>query len=157
MVTHSLWANDAIDLGQHLAQVMACCLTAPSHYPNQCWLIISEVLWHSPDGNFTENAQHIYPWYDLENYEFKTTATSPRAQWVELMVQTISHEMGCTILNTMTYHTLMTPICTLKADMWSAQNQACWRWAPLRSGTLADSECLSSAHSTQPAKNLGHV
>ena len=26
-------------------QVMACCLTAPSHYLNQCWLIISEVMW----------------------------------------------------------------------------------------------------------------
>ena len=31
------------DLGQHLAQVMACCLTAPSHYLNQCWLIISDI------------------------------------------------------------------------------------------------------------------
>ena len=30
-----------------LVQVMACCLTAPSHYMNQCWLIISKVLWHS--------------------------------------------------------------------------------------------------------------
>ena len=29
-----------------LAQVMACCLMAPSHYLNQCWLIISEVPWH---------------------------------------------------------------------------------------------------------------
>ena len=28
------------------AQVMACCLTAPSHYLNQCWLIISKVLWN---------------------------------------------------------------------------------------------------------------
>ena len=26
-----------------LDQVMACCLTAPSHYLNQCWLIISKV------------------------------------------------------------------------------------------------------------------
>ena len=23
------------------------------HYLNQCWLIISEALWHSPEGNFT--------------------------------------------------------------------------------------------------------
>ena len=30
-----------------MVQVMACCLTAPSHYLNQCWLIISKVLWHS--------------------------------------------------------------------------------------------------------------
>ena len=32
--------------GSILAQVRACCMTAPSHYPNQCWLIISEVQWH---------------------------------------------------------------------------------------------------------------
>ena len=30
-----------------LIQVMACCLTAPSHHLNQCWLIIRKVLWHS--------------------------------------------------------------------------------------------------------------
>ena len=33
--------------GSTLAQLMACCLMAPSHYLNQCWLIISEVQWHS--------------------------------------------------------------------------------------------------------------
>ena len=33
--------------GSTLAQVMACCLTTSSHYLNQCWLIISEVRWHS--------------------------------------------------------------------------------------------------------------
>ena len=32
-----------------LVQVMACCLTAPSHYLDQCWLIISKVLWHSSE------------------------------------------------------------------------------------------------------------
>ena len=32
-----------------LVHVMACCLTAPSHYLNQCWLIISKVLWHSSE------------------------------------------------------------------------------------------------------------
>ena len=36
-----------------LIQVMACCLMAPSHYLNQCWLIISKVQGHSSDGNFT--------------------------------------------------------------------------------------------------------
>ena len=29
--------------GSTLVQVMACCLTAPSHYLNQCWLFICEV------------------------------------------------------------------------------------------------------------------
>ena len=45
---NSLWPSDAIwqhRSGSTLAQVMAFCLTAPSHYLNQCcWLIISEVL-----------------------------------------------------------------------------------------------------------------
>ena len=36
--------------GSTLAKVMACCLTAPSHYLNQCWLIISKVLGHSLEG-----------------------------------------------------------------------------------------------------------
>ena len=42
-----------------LVQVMARCLTAPSHYLNQCWLIIAEVQWHSPDGNFTRDASVV--------------------------------------------------------------------------------------------------
>ena len=36
-----------------LVQVMACRLTAPSHYLHQCGLPSSEVLWHSPESNFT--------------------------------------------------------------------------------------------------------
>ena len=30
---------------------------------------------YSPEGNFTENAQDIYPWYEFENDEFKITAS----------------------------------------------------------------------------------
>ena len=59
---NSLWPSDAVwrkDLGQHLVQVMACCLTAPSYYLNQCWLIISEVRWHSYQGDFTRDASTI--------------------------------------------------------------------------------------------------
>ena len=37
------------------AQVMACCLTAPIHHMNQCWLNIREVLWHLSESNFTGN------------------------------------------------------------------------------------------------------
>ena len=46
---NSLWFSDAISRhrsGSTSAQVMACCLTAPSHYLNQCWLIINEARWH---------------------------------------------------------------------------------------------------------------
>ena len=40
----SLWPGDTIwrqRSGSTLAWVMACCLMAPSHYLDQCWLIIS--------------------------------------------------------------------------------------------------------------------
>ena len=43
---HSLWPSDTIwrhRIGSTLAQVMVCCLMAPSHYLNQCWLIILKV------------------------------------------------------------------------------------------------------------------
>ena len=36
---------------------MACCLTAPSHYLNQCWLFLIVVLWHSFVSNFTANVK----------------------------------------------------------------------------------------------------
>ena len=42
---NSLWPSDAIWRQRHgstLAQVMAWCRQAPSHYLNQCWLIISK-------------------------------------------------------------------------------------------------------------------
>ena len=47
---NSLWPGDPIwrhGTRSTLAQVKACCLTAPSLYLNQCWLIIGEVPWHS--------------------------------------------------------------------------------------------------------------
>ena len=49
---NSLGPSDAIWRSRSwstLVKVMACCLTAPSHYLNQCWLIISKVLWHSSE------------------------------------------------------------------------------------------------------------
>ena len=39
----SLWPNDAISgrkSGSTLAEVVVCCLQAPSHYLNQCWFVI---------------------------------------------------------------------------------------------------------------------
>ena len=88
--------------GSTLAQAMACCLTAPSHYLKHYWLIISEVLWHSPEGiftgnargnasdmwhshesNFTGNAPDICVGYEFKNNLFKITSTPPRGQWAE--------------------------------------------------------------------------
>ena len=59
---NSLWPSDAIwrqRSGSTLAQVMAWCLTAPSHCLNQCWLIISMVQWHSYEGSFTRDTSAI--------------------------------------------------------------------------------------------------
>ena len=44
---------------------MACCLTAPRHYLNQCWLIIRKVLWHSHKGNFKGNPRDFCPWHEF--------------------------------------------------------------------------------------------
>ena len=49
---NSLGPNDAIccwGSWSTLVQVMACCLTAPSHYLNQCWLIINKGLWYASE------------------------------------------------------------------------------------------------------------
>ena len=64
------------------AQMKAWCLTASSHYLNQCWLIISGVLWLAAESNFTGSAQEFNLWYELEYYAFKIIAISPKAQWV---------------------------------------------------------------------------
>ena len=48
-----------------LAQVMAWCLMAPSHYLNQCWL---EDYWYPSQGNVTEKLHKIYAG---KNYYFR--------------------------------------------------------------------------------------
>ena len=54
--------------GSTLAQVMAWCLMAPSHYLNQCWLLISAVQSQSAEGNFTRYTSAINYWKYLEIY-----------------------------------------------------------------------------------------
>ena len=56
---------------------MACCLTALSHYLNQCWLLISVVMWYSYEDKFTGNAPNIFPWPQFENDKLMIIA-SPR-------------------------------------------------------------------------------
>ena len=81
---NSLWPRDATSwtrFESKLAQVMACCLTAPSHYQNQCWLITTKDQWHSTVSNFTRNTSAINHQNELENYS-KMSFKSPRDQWV---------------------------------------------------------------------------
>ena len=51
-----LWPSDTIwwHWSRYtLAQLLACCLMAPSHYQNQRWVFVLGVLWHSSESNFT--------------------------------------------------------------------------------------------------------
>ena len=69
---NSLWPSNAIrrqGTESILAQVMACCPTAPSHYLNQCWLIISKFQWHSSGGALS--------WEDLKISISKTRLKIP--------------------------------------------------------------------------------
>ena len=104
LCVNSLWPNDAIwrqRSGSTLAQVMACCLTAPSHYLNQCWLIIRRLQWYSSEDNFRSDISATNHWNKLENYSYKILLKYPRGQWVrckinmlclENMLVTVYHE-----------------------------------------------------------------
>ena len=49
-------------------QVMACWLTAQSHYLNQCWFIVIMVLGNSPKGNRSRNVHEGHHCNTFENY-----------------------------------------------------------------------------------------
>ena len=58
-------------------------LMAPSHYLNQCWILIIAVLWPSPESNFIVSAKATILLNAFENDAFKITAVSPRGKWVK--------------------------------------------------------------------------
>ena len=92
---NSLWAREPIFLprsGSALAQIMACCLTAPSHYLNQCWLIICRAMCHSPTGNSTENVHESN--HAFENYTFNSLRPSD-AIWQHRSGSTSAQVMAC--------------------------------------------------------------
>ena len=71
---YQLWPSDAIwrqRSGTTLPQLMACCLTAPSHYINQCWLITVRYygVRHSLRANSLGNTQNQF-----ETFLFNITA-----------------------------------------------------------------------------------
>ena len=76
-IANSLWLSDAIwwqRTWSTLAQMMACCLAARSHYLNQCWLIISVVQLQLAEGNFTRG-----------NVETQWSHLKPRVQSMYLL------------------------------------------------------------------------
>ena len=83
MMFNSLWPSDIIwwqGSRSTLAQVMACCLTVPSYYQNQCWLIISK-------DNFTRDTSTINHWNCLKIKYLKCYSNFPGAN--ESMQQTL--------------------------------------------------------------------
>ena len=76
---YSLWPVDVIwghRSWSTLAEVRVYCLTASDNYLNQCWLMISKILWHSPESNFTTIAHATILYNAFKNHTFKITATS---------------------------------------------------------------------------------
>ena len=65
-----------------LAEVITCCLTAPSHYLNQCWHITKGVMWFSPQSNST-SAHELNLLYVFRERTFKNNTSSPRGQRVK--------------------------------------------------------------------------
>ena len=62
---NSLWPSNVIWWHRSwstVAAAMACCHQAPSHYLNQCWLLISEDLWHSPERPVPQQVPQVLFW-----------------------------------------------------------------------------------------------
>ena len=53
----------------------------PSHYVNQYWLTIDEILWHSFLGNVYLNTQYINLQVEFEIYTFEITNIFRKGQW----------------------------------------------------------------------------
>ena len=67
-IIETMWAIDTICRHRNwyaFVQVMAWWLTAPNQYINKRWLIISEILMHSLEGNSTRNVWNIEPCYEI--------------------------------------------------------------------------------------------
>ena len=99
---NSFWPRDTIWRHRSkstLVQVMACCLTAPSHYMNQWWLIINNVLGHSPEGISQEMLQISIidvtlkmTSLKLQHFPGAIELTWPTACWLGFTSFTIDYE-----------------------------------------------------------------
>ena len=70
------WSESSLD------PVMACCLTAPSHYLNQCWPINHGLLQHPVVSSFMVCAYDLHLQSEFENDTYHIPNTSPVYQWV---------------------------------------------------------------------------
>ena len=68
---------------RYSTRAVACGLTVPCHYPNQCWLMINRVLWYPSEGNFSRDRAVINHQDRLENHLSKIWFRSPKGHRVE--------------------------------------------------------------------------
>ena len=84
LALNSLWSSENIWWHRSRstsAHVMTCYLMASSHHLNQCWLLVSEVLWLSSKAFIS-----MFPRYYSVSFKifiFKISAPSPRGQWLD--------------------------------------------------------------------------
>ena len=69
---------------------------APSHYLNQCWVIVNWTLTNKVRWNFNQNTRLFIHENALENFICKTVAILSRGGWVDMMapVGNMSSKLG---------------------------------------------------------------
>ena len=77
-------------VGSTMVQIMACCLTSPSHYLN--WLPICKVLCHLPENNFTGIIQLLFGIMSLKIILLNLQPHLPKGQWVNC--KSAKHSIG---------------------------------------------------------------
>ena len=84
---NSLWSIDATRwqrYGSTLTYVIACCLMAPSHYLNQCWIISVSCGIHLRTVS-QKQLMNLIQNMCSKIVLFKNTTTFPRNQWVNIL------------------------------------------------------------------------
>ena len=102
---NSLWLSDTIwwyRSWSTLAQITACCLAAPSHYLNQCWLIVSTDQWHLSKGNITRDAPAINHENQLQFASIEFLWNLPRVNELSHILIRSGHGKNCTVVGIMT-------------------------------------------------------
>ena len=75
--TVAMWCIWLHRYASSMGQVIACCLSATSHYLPQCQLMITGVLYHSLEINL-----QVFNINNFEKYTHVIISISPRGQWV---------------------------------------------------------------------------
>ena len=90
LTTNPSWSSDAIRLHKSVStslQVMACCLTAPSHYLNLYWLMVEGVFWYFSVNNPQEGLMNLIRNMCLEIKPLKLVPLDPGGNVLNIQPQ----------------------------------------------------------------------